>query len=207
MKLAARILIALLSAYIVTKSARYLDFDITGILLDKGEIVNSLLYRIMFFLHVVFGSIALLVGPWQFIKRLRSKLMRFHRFLGKIYVVSSLIGGFAGFCISFFATGGPIGKLGFAIAGILWFVLTYIAYRRVIDGDILSHEKWMIFSFAMTFAAVTLRVWLGVLIGVFGLSYINAYMTVAWLSWMPNLLVALLIVDRRKLKVLKTQNN
>ncbi len=205
MKLAVRILIAFLSTFIVTKSVRYFGFEVTGILEDKGELLKSFFYRLAFYLHVLFGSIALLVGPWQFFKRLRNKQMRLHRLLGKIYVISCLTASVAGFCIAFFATGGTIGKVGFAVAGILWFLPTIMAYRKVMDRDIPAHEKWMIASFAMTFAAVTLRVWLGVLIGVFGLSYIQAYETVAWLSWVPNLLVALLIIQRINAKTIKTQ--
>jgi len=207
MKFAVRILILLLSTYIFSKSLHYFGFRVTGILADKGELLNSFLYQLVFYIHVAFGSVALLLGPWQFFKRLRTKRRRLHRILGKVYVFSCLLGAIAGFCLAFFATGGPIGKMGFAFAGIFWFLPTYLAYQKVVIGDIVSHEKWMIASFAMTFAAVTLRVWLGILIGVFGLSYIHAYEVVAWLSWVPNLFVAFLVIQRMHLKTLKTQNN
>lgn len=207
MKFVARILIAILSVYIVSKSFRYLGFEVTGILEDKGPLVRDFFYKLGFYSHVIFGSVALLTGPWQFFKRFRNKQIKLHRTLGKIYIISCLLGSISGFGIAFFASGGIVGKLGFMAAAVFWFHLTFMAYRKIIVKDIPAHEKWMISSFAMTFAAVTLRMWLGILIGLFDLSYINAYTTVAWLSWIPNLLVALTIFQFMNRNKIKTQKS
>ena len=47
----------------------------------------------------------------------------------------------------------------------------------------------MIRNYALTFAAVTLRLWQTVF-QVAGVEFIVGYMIVAWLSWIPNLLIA-----------------
>ena len=44
----------------------------------------------------------------------------------------------------------------------------------------------MVRSYALTFAAVTLRLWLSALTGA-GVPFFEAYAAVAWLSWLPNL--------------------
>ena len=47
----------------------------------------------------------------------------------------------------------------------------------------------MVRNFALTFAAVTLRLWLpGMVVG--GVPMEIAYPIVAWLCWVPNLIVA-----------------
>jgi hypothetical protein len=51
----------------------------------------------------------------------------------------------------------------------------------------------MIYSYAACFAAVTLRIWLPLLISITG-DFFIAYPIVAWLCWVPNLIVANLIV-------------
>ncbi len=51
----------------------------------------------------------------------------------------------------------------------------------------------MVRNYAVTFSAVTLRLWLLLLI-VFNSEVEAAYVTVAWLSWVPNLLIAELII-------------
>lgn len=59
------------------------------------------------------------------------------------------------------------------------------------------HQKMMIYSYAACFAGVTLRVWLPLLTLIFG-DFVKAYILVAWLCWIPNLMVAYLI--NRKLE-------
>jgi hypothetical protein len=54
----------------------------------------------------------------------------------------------------------------------------------------------MVYSFSACCAAVTLRLWLPVLLLVLRLDFSVAYPIVAWLCWVPNLLVARLINSR-----------
>lgn len=53
----------------------------------------------------------------------------------------------------------------------------------------------MIRNYSLTFAAVTLRLWLPAL-SVAGYSFNDSYMAVAWLSWVPNLIVAEIIANK-----------
>ena len=53
----------------------------------------------------------------------------------------------------------------------------------------------MIRSFSLTFAAVTLRLYLPIGI-VSGLTFEQIYVATAWISWVPNLLVAELYLRR-----------
>jgi hypothetical protein len=54
----------------------------------------------------------------------------------------------------------------------------------------------MVYSYAMCFAAVTLRIWLPLLLLIFG-DFETSYRIVAWLCWLPNLLFAYIWVKRR----------
>ena len=60
--------------------------------------------------------------------------------------------------------------------------------------DIESHRQWMIRSYALAFAAVTLRIYMPFMQAVLGMEFLDAYLIVAWMCWVPNLLVAELIV-------------
>src|ERR1700761_7037490 len=46
--------------------------------------------------HVLCGTLALLAGPLQFSSRFRQRHLKFHRVLGRLYVVSVFVGGFTG---------------------------------------------------------------------------------------------------------------
>ena len=53
----------------------------------------------------------------------------------------------------------------------------------------MAHRAWVLRSYALTLAAVTLRLWLpGLHVGL-GLPFAEVYQTVAWLAWVPNLIV------------------
>ena len=54
---------------------------------------------------------------------------------------------------------------------------------------IAEHRRWMIRSFALTFAAVTLRLYLPIF-PLLGVSFLDGYRAVSFLSWVPNLIVA-----------------
>ena len=53
----------------------------------------------------------------------------------------------------------------------------------------MRHERWMIRSFSLTFAAVTLRLYIPIGM-IAGFPFNQAYVAIAWLCWVPNLMAA-----------------
>lgn len=163
-----------------------------GLLSSKSaELLASSAWRIGFNVHIIFGGISLLVGWPQFLKEWRISRPSLHRLLGKIYVISVLLSATAGVFIGLNATGGIVAKTGFVSLGIIWFATTLLAYLNIKKGQIADHQQWMTLSYAACFAAVTLRLWLPLLIILHHGDFEPAYRIVAWLCWVPNLLVAL----------------
>jgi uncharacterized membrane protein len=165
-----------------------------GMLSDKPQVYTSaILWNAGFYTHITFGAIALLTGWIQFIEKWRNTNLALHRKIGKVYVAAVLLSSLAGIGIGFFATGGYIAALGFISLGLFWFSATLRAYIAIKNRQIDQHKKMMIYSYAACFAAVTLRIWLPVLIMIFG-DFFIAYKIVAWLCWVPNIIVAWFIV-------------
>jgi len=162
------------------------------------ELLTNAVWNTGFYTHISFGGLALLVGWVQFSKRFRNANLKRHRLIGKIYMVAVCISGLAGFYIALYATGGIVAQLGFSSLAIIWLYTTYMAYRKIKNGDVQKHEVFMIFSYAACFAAVTLRLWLPMLTAALG-SFIAAYRIVAWLCWVPNIVFAYFWVRRRAL--------
>ncbi len=96
--------------------------------------------------------------------------------------------------IALFATGGIVASLGFIGMGSVWFLTTFKAYRDIRNRKILSHQRMMIYSYATCLAAVTLRIYLPIFISFFN-DFNKAYVSVSWLSWVPNLIVAYFIIQ------------
>ena len=70
-----------------------------------------------------------------------------------------------------------------------------LGLRAILRRDVVAHRRWMLRAFAMTYAAVTLRLWLLVLIPLLG-DFRSAYLVVPFLCWVPSLLVVELLLRR-----------
>jgi uncharacterized membrane protein len=147
--------------------------------------------------HALFGSMALAIGAVQFWRDLPFSHPSLHRTLGKIYVIAALITGSAGLYMSFFANGGLVTRLGFAFLAVCVLSATAIAYQAIRRRNIAAHRRWMLRSFALIFAAVTLRIELPILISVFH-AFDPAYAIVSWLCWVPNLAAAEICIRLRE---------
>ena len=142
-----------------------------------------------FTLHISAAPVALLIGGFQFIPRLRSRFPATHRWMGRIYVLAVLIGGLSGLVLAYGNENGDLTRLGFGLLSVFWLVSTVLALRHAIARRLGEHRKWMIRSFAMTFAGVTLRLYLAIFFAT-GFEYSQAVVYLAWIAWVPNLLFA-----------------
>jgi uncharacterized membrane protein len=169
-----------------------------GLLQSKtGELLADPVWKAAFYTHITLGGIALLIGWIQFNDKLRKTKPRTHRLIGKIYITAVFVSALAAIYISFFATGGWIAASGFGTLGIIWFSTTLFSYVQARKQEFEAHRNAMVFSYAACFAAVTLRIYLPLLIMLFG-SFIPAYLVVSWLCWVPNMIVAWWIVNKMK---------
>lgn len=162
--------------------------------MKPAELLADFLYMVPFYAHITLGGVALLTGWPQFNRNWRSKSVNFHRNLGKIYITAVLISGIAGLIIAFRATGGPVTQTGFGLLGALWLFTTLKGYLSIINKKTDSHENWMIRSYALCFAAVTLRLWIPFFMVVMGYEFLESYKIIAWLAWIPNLMVAEILI-------------
>ncbi|TQR14191.1 DUF2306 domain-containing protein [Psychrobacillus soli] len=158
----------------------------------------STFWYIMLYIHIVSSVFSLAIGPFTLSRKFREKNIIRHKWLGKIYLIGILFGSISGLYLAFYATGGLAGQLGFSFLAIFWFYTAYQALARVKKKKILDHQKWMIRNYSLTFAAVTLRIWLPVFMLIFGLERFEfSYAIIAWLAWVPNVLVAELFIQRK----------
>ncbi len=165
---------------------------------------------ISLFVHAFSSGIALVIGPFQFLQGLRDRRPTLHRWMGRIYLTAILIGGLSAFVIAPGLISGLVGEIGLMSLAALWLWTGWMAYTSIRAGNIEAHRNWMTRNYALTFAGVMLRLWLGTLIatqlpmletkyaGDFNNLFVEVYRVVMWLSWVPNLIVAEWILQRRR---------
>lgn len=179
--------------------SRYLTFDPEAYFAEQRE--TYLRHEFALGVHVLSGILALLVGPFQFVRRLRRRFVRVHRISGAVYLASATALGVTGLILAPTAYTGPVAVAGFTVLGMAMLFTTWTALRMVLAGRYAEHRRWMIRSFSLIMAGVMLRVWSPVYFGLAGVgivsfSFETAYAAISWLCWVPNLLIALWVTRR-----------
>jgi len=169
--------------------------DATPFMMHHLEARSLFLYS-----HLFFGPVALAILPFQLAAGIRRKAPMVHRWLGRVYAAAVLLSGLPSFALAFNTSAVPIAAAGFATLGVLWIIVTAQAVRLAMRREFAGHRAWMIRSAAMTFAGVTLRIYLGIAAGLVGFEtqaqFHITYQIVAWLAWVPNVIIAEWIIRR-----------
>jgi uncharacterized membrane protein len=110
--------------------------------------------------HVIGGIIALLSGPLQFSSRLRRRNPKFHRVLGRAYVLSVFIA--APLAVIMSNHRHDPRAIYFVAANIVqagtWLLVTTAAFLTARNRHFQQHREWMVRSYAVTFTFVDTRV-------------------------------------------------
>lgn len=145
-------------------------------------------------IHFFASGLALFIIPLQLSKKLRHKSRTLHQSIGYLYFMAVMLGGTSGFIMSFDATGGIAAEWGFRMLAILWLFTTIMAVYHATTRNIKAHKKWIYRSIALTSAAITFRILLGLGLGPLGLPFLTVYVPITWLCWAINLLIVELII-------------
>lgn len=148
---------------------------------------------VAFYAHVLLGATALILGASQFHQSLRRRYLFIHRWLGRAYLIACLAAGLGAIPLALASFGGPVATGGFLFLAIGWLATGALAYWKIRSGDVSGHRRWMLRSYALTFAAVTLRMQIPIS-QIAGFDYLLSYQTIAWTCWLPNLVIVELYI-------------
>ncbi|MER7763282.1 DUF2306 domain-containing protein [Streptomyces sp. NPDC097619] len=171
-------------SYIVYTARPYLDESTAPLMPHEGFSA----YYPLLMTHIAFATVALLTSVFQVWGWLRRRFPAVHRWGGRVYVLTTVVAGVLGLVIVPFAP--PVGKLGVAVATMLWLAFTVIGYVKIRQRRYAEHRKFMLYAFAM----VMNNFWGSslVLIGTkLELSIDpNYYLEAArWIGWVINLML------------------
>lgn len=187
-------LMAVLAIGVALVSYRYLLPGMPG---GSPAIVANHLNRFhSLVFHAGMGATVLILGALQFFPGLRRRWPAWHRRAGTVYVALVLLAGSAGLVLALGTTSGPVGSAGFGLLALCWLGATANAWRLARARDFVRHERWMTRSYALTFAAVTLRLYLPIA-AIAHLDFMAAYRAISFLCWVPNLIFAEILLARR----------
>ena len=188
-------LAAVLSVGIAAYSLRY---AIVGEAAYVPELAPSFRVRPWtVFTHTLFGPIALVLGLVNLLPVMRHRARwAAHRWVGRIYLAACVALAMAGLSMAFHAAGGLVARVGFGMLAVLTLATALQAYRSIKAGEVRQHREWMLRSYSLIFGAVTLRIWLPLLIIAHQGQFMPAYRWVAWVSWVPNIVLVEYLIRR-----------
>lgn len=160
----------------------------------KQNVYHIDYWRYSFYAHVFTSIFVLPAGFTQFNSAFFRKA--WHRKLGMIYVLTVLfISAPTGFLMGLHANGGLASKASFVLLSSLWFITTLLAFTTVKKRRFIDHGEWMLYSYALTLSAITFRlIALGFDLFDIRVRPQEVYVTTAWLSWVPNIIIAHLMI-------------
>jgi len=159
-------------------------------------------WRISFYTHVFTSTLVLLAGFTQFNRYILRTRPQLHRTVGYVYILTvCLVTGPAALVMGFYANGGFPARTSFVLLASLWITFTALAWWFAVRKRFELHGAFLYRSYALTLSALTLRSY------TFLLQWLQVdvhprdiYIVTAWLSWVPNLLVAEWLIQYRGVK-------
>ena len=168
--------------------------DVAFLRIKQEEIVLNH-YKIAFFTHVYTSIFLMIFGAFQFSNYIQKKHIKLHRISGRLYVaILLLLSGPSGFIMSYYANGGFFAQVSFLLLSTFWMLFTFLSLYFILKKQVIQHQKFALRSFALTLAAISLRLFKYLLVFFFEPLPMDAYRIAAWSSWTFNLLVVELFI-------------
>ncbi len=115
---------------------------------------HPLLNNSLLLWHITAAVPAIILGPFLLSPFVRKHWLHLHRQLGKWYFVGCTISAITVFPLALQNSGGTVAHIGFGMMAVTWLFVTWMAYASIRNRDIVAHRRWMMRSYAMTFAFV-----------------------------------------------------
>jgi uncharacterized membrane protein len=108
--------------------------------------------------HIVPGLIFVVLGPLQFVRTLRIRRPRLHRWMGRVVLTSGLATGVTALAMTTqMAIGGATERAATALFGVIFPIALTQAFVCIRRREVARHREWMIRAFALGLAVATVR--------------------------------------------------
>jgi uncharacterized membrane protein len=114
--------------------------------------------RTLTFAHILPAVLFMMLGPLQFVRGLRTKYPRLHRWSGRVFLTASLVVGVTGLALAFGKTiGGVDERAAITLFGSFFLIALSKGLWHAVRGEFAQHREWMIRGYAIGLAVATIR--------------------------------------------------
>jgi hypothetical protein len=145
---------ALFAAYVAAfygGAAMAGDFEKWNDILVGGYVRGGLFGNIMLAAHLALAVTITLGGPLQLIPALRNRFRSFHRWNGRIYLITAMIMSLGGIYMVWTrgTAGGDSLRIGISLNGLLLVACAMLAWRAALSRQFESHRRWALRTFIL----------------------------------------------------------
>lgn len=151
------------------------------------------------FPHIVLGIIATIIGPFQFIPRIRNKYLKTHRQLGRVYIISTVLSGISGLYMAVTSDVSLTYAVGLFMLGVTWVTSSTLAFISIKNKKVDLHKDWMIRSYVITLAFVSFRFVEDILMALEIGTQVEVLTLMSWACWAIPLFIAEVFIQGRKI--------
>ena len=155
-------------------------------------------------IHILGGLVAIVIGPFQFSRRIRTAYPKVHRITGRIYLSSIVIGALGGMIMAATTTRNFVYASGLFSLALAWLLTSGMAFIAIRRRNFIQHQQWMIRSYVVTFAFVTYRLVFDLMTS-FGIQGPERGMLISWACWAVPLLITELVIQGRQVFAVRPQ--
>ncbi len=187
LQLAACLLLVKVTLSVLSNYPQYFPADFSAEFLQGREAYFFGDYQWAFYPHLVAGPLSLILVPILLSRRFLQTFPRWHRRLGRVQVVTILLGVVpSGFWMALYSAGGPVAKVGFASLAICTGVCATMGWRTAVKRRFREHRRWMERCAVLLCSAIVIRI-IGGFLTVTDFGGNETYPISAWVSWLVPL--------------------
>ena len=175
---------------VVGRSLAMIQSSRTGVPPSEPYDLLFVQHRFTTLLHIVPGFLFMVLGPLQFVKRIRSRHIRLHRWSGRILLLSVAFLGFSALQMGFRAFGGAneaAATIFFASVFLFAFGKALFHIRR---REMAAHREWVIRGFSIGMGIVTTRPVVGLFFAFTDLQLAEVLGIAFWIAFSLHLIAA-----------------
>jgi uncharacterized membrane protein len=181
-------------------------FAITGQALITGQPVADPVFMVYVHqpwlpaIHILAGTVFMLLGPLQFIPSIRRHWPRIHRVSGRVFIICGLIAAVTALGVEFAfpLRGGYFKRAAMVLFSLALLVALVIAWRAAVRRRIDLHRAWVVRAYAIGLSLSTTRLYFIPAYLIYGNPSEFEAATVTWLGFCINCLAAEWIVRRSR---------
>jgi uncharacterized membrane protein len=146
-------------------------------------------YRVAFYVHLISGPLAVVLGCCMMLSGGRSNYRQFHRLAGRLLILIVMLAvAPSGLVMALWAHAGPIAAVGFGLLSLGTALTAFTTIAQARARQFRSHQRWATRCFILLCSPLLLRLVSGALM-VLQWDSEWTYRLNAWLSWLIPLAV------------------